>query len=72
MSDSADQLQLELSLNSISLCINKLCHNHLHKLTRNNAVISYVINKFSRAGALLQYHWPHMDAWEIAHGGPVE
>ena len=71
MSDSADQLQLEL--NQISLCVNKVClKHHLHKLTRNNAVISYVINKFSRASALLQYHWPHMDAWEIAHGGPVE
>jgi len=71
MSDSADQLQLEL--NSISLCINKLYRNNLlQKLTINNAFISYVINKFSRAGALLQYHWPHVDAWEIAHGGPVE
>ena len=71
MSDSADQLQLEL--NSISFCVNKSDHKHLlHKLTRTNAVISYVINKFSRAGALLQYHWPHVDAWEIAHGGPVE
>jgi hypothetical protein len=33
---------------------------------------SNVINKFSRAGTLLQYHWPHMDAWKVAHGGPVE